>query len=134
MIFLVKDRWARILCKNAIPFAAGVLISVSLIHLLPEAVGEIGEKGYSIVLVAFLGSFLFEEYFAHLHHHEDKKHTLKKAAVPLVVFGDTVHNFIDGVAIAAAYFADPKFGERSAQFPEEDPLQKVVLFRLKLLL
>ncbi len=28
----------------------------------------------------------------------------------MVVFGDTIHNFIDGVAIASAYLIDPYFG------------------------
>ncbi len=33
-----------------------------------------------------------------------------KISAPLVVFGDTIHNFIDGVAIASAYLVDPYFG------------------------
>jgi zinc and cadmium transporter len=110
VIFLFNDKWARVLCKYAVPFAAGVLISVTLLHLIPEAVHEVGENAYLIVLISFLFSFFFEEFFARLHHHEDKKHTLKKSAIPLVLFGDTVHNFIDGVAIAAAYIIDPIAG------------------------
>ena len=110
VVFLVKKDWARTLCHYAVPFAAGVLLSVSLLHLLPEAVHETGEAGYLYVLLALLFSFFFEEYFAHLHHHEDRKRTELKAAVPLVIFGDTIHNFIDGVAIAAAYLTDPYFG------------------------
>ncbi len=110
VIFLLKKEWARTLCKYAVPFAAGVLLSVSLLHLLPEAVHLTGEKAYFIVLIALLSSFFFEQYFAHLHHHEDRKHTLTKASAPLVVFGDTIHNFIDGVAIASAYLIDPYFG------------------------
>ena len=110
VIFLLKKEWARTLCKYAVPFAAGVLLSVSLLHLLPEAVHLTGEKAYFIVLIALLFSFFFEQYFAHLHHHEDRKHTLTKASAPLVVFGDTIHNFIDGVAIASAYLIDPYFG------------------------
>lgn len=109
-IFLIKKEWARSLCGLAVPFAAGVLLSVSLLHLLPEAVHELGESAYLIVLLSLLGAFLFEQYFAHLHHHEDRQHTMQKASVPLVIFGDTIHNFIDGVAIASSYFVDPKFG------------------------
>jgi len=110
LIFLFKENWARKLCGYAVSFAAGVLLSVSLLHLIPEAHHEIGESAFLIVLLAFLGSFLFEQYFAHLHHHEDRKHTMLKSAVPLVIFGDTIHNFIDGVAIAAAYLTNPSFG------------------------
>jgi zinc and cadmium transporter len=110
VIFLLKKEWAKTLCKYAIPFAAGVLLSVSLLHLLPEAVHLTGEKAYFIVLIALLASFFFEQYFAHLHHHEEHGHTATKATAPLVVFGDTIHNFIDGVAIASAYLIDPYFG------------------------
>ncbi|MBU0572780.1 ZIP family metal transporter [Patescibacteria group bacterium] len=110
VVFLLKKEWARTLCKYAVPFAAGVLLSVSLLHLLPEAVHLIGEPAYFIVLIALLFSFFFEQYFAHLHHHEGHKHVTIKASAPLVVFGDTIHNFIDGVAIASAYLVDPYFG------------------------
>jgi zinc and cadmium transporter len=110
VIFLFKEDWARELCGYAIPFAAGVLLSVSLLHLIPEAHHEMGEGAFLVVLISFLASFLFEQFFAHLHHHEDRKHTMLKSAVPLVIFGDTMHNFIDGVAIAAAYLANPLFG------------------------
>lgn len=110
VVFLVKKDWARVLCRYAIPFAAGVLISVSLLHLLPESEHILGENAFLIVLVSFVLSFIFEQYFAHLHHHEDKKRTMLKTSIPLVIFGDTIHNFIDGVTIAAAYLTDPTFG------------------------
>lgn len=111
VIFLVKSKWARVLCKYAaVPFAAGVLLALSLLHLIPESVHELGESAYLVTMLAFLAAFFFEEFFAHLHHHEDKKHTMLKSSVPLVLFGDTIHNFIDGVAIAAAFLVEPQFG------------------------
>lgn len=110
VVLIVKESWAGILCKYAMPFAAGVLLSVSILHLVPEAVRETGEIAYLYVLIAFLASFLFEQYFATLHHHEDRKTTMHKASVPLVIVGDTIHNFIDGVTIAAAYLTNPAFG------------------------
>ncbi len=63
-----------------------------------------------IALTAFVGSFFFEQFFAQLHHHDDKEHTQQKSSVPLVLFGDTIHNFIDGVAIAASYMVNPIAG------------------------
>ena len=110
VVFLIKKDWAKRLSVFAVPFAAGVLLSVSILHLIPEASHVIGEKAYLIVLLSLVGSFLFEEYFAHLHHHEGRVRTSFKAAIPLVIFGDTIHNFIDGVAIASAYLISPSFG------------------------
>jgi zinc and cadmium transporter len=109
-VFLLQKDWARTLGRYAVPFAAGVLLSVSILHLLPEAASEYGEKTYLVVLLALIGSFLFEQFFAQLHHHEHRKGTLLKATIPLVVVGDTIHNFIDGVAIAASYLISPSFG------------------------
>lgn len=109
VIFLVKKTWAEKLAVVAVPFAAGVLISVSMLNLIPEAVDNLGKSAYVYVLLAFFGSFVFEHYFVHLHHHDDHDMSLQSAA-PLVVIGDTIHNFIDGVAIAAAYLTNPSFG------------------------
>lgn len=35
---------------------------------------------------------------------------MQRASIPLIIFGDTIHNFIDGVTIAAAFATDPSFG------------------------
>jgi zinc and cadmium transporter len=110
VIFLLKKDWAKRLCCYAIPFAAGVLISVALVHTIPESLDVIGEGAMVVVLATFVLAFVFEELFAGLHHHEDRKHTMLKGSVPLVLFGDTVHNLIDGIAIAGAYLVEPMFG------------------------
>jgi len=109
-IFLFKRDWAEKLCLFAVPFAAGVLLSTSLLHLLPEAVAGIGNDAFLIVLIALLSSFFFEQYFARLHHHEHQHSSRVKSSVPLVILGDTIHNFIDGVAIASAFLVEPRFG------------------------
>ena len=66
VLFLIKDVWAKKLCGVAVPFAAGVLITVSLLDLLPEAVEIGGEGAFSIVLFSFLAAYLFENLVLHL--------------------------------------------------------------------
>ena len=110
VIFLIKKDWAKVLSIYAIPYAAGVLLAVSILHLIPEVVERIGKDGYLYVLLAFLGAFIFEKYFASLHHHEGHNDTMQKSTIPLVLFGDTIHNFIDGIAIGAAFLTGPSFG------------------------
>lgn len=111
VFFLLNKKFARVLSKYAVPFAAGVLLGVSLLHLIPESVEELGPNGYLVTLIAFIFSFLLEEYLAHLHHHEERGHTMEHhASAPLVIIGDSIHNFIDGVTIAAAYLTNPSFG------------------------
>jgi len=109
-VFLVKKSLAEKLCHFAVPFAAGVLLSTSLLYLLPEAVQKVGNDAYLFVLIALLSSFFFEQYFARLHHHEHHHSNKLASSAPLVIFGDTIHNFIDGVAIASAFLVEPRFG------------------------
>ncbi|KKS77723.1 MAG: Zinc/iron permease [Candidatus Woesebacteria bacterium GW2011_GWB1_43_14] len=109
VFFLVKNSWARALSHNAVPFAAGVLLSVSIINLIPEASELAGDIAFTVVLVSFIASFLFEQFFCHLHHHEGRRNDLE-SAIPLVIVGDTIHNVIDGIAIASSYLIEPKFG------------------------
>lgn len=109
IIVLLVKKWRNILTEYSIPFAAGILLTISLLGLLPEAVDLVGEKAFLITLMTFVGSYLFETWFCELHHHDDNHH-VGKESVALVIVGDTIHNFIDGVAIAASYLADPGLG------------------------
>jgi zinc and cadmium transporter len=110
--FLLKKDWSEWLSSYSVPFAAGVLLTISLLGLLPEAVDMYGEGAFGVALLTFLVAYLFEHFFFCIHHHDhDCKHGLRyKAAIPMVIVGDTIHNFIDGVAIAATYMVSPGLG------------------------
>lgn len=111
VIFLFKKEWSKALSIHAIPFAAGVLLAVSLLDLIPEAIEKSNpQEILSVVLLVIVSAFFFEQFFLHIHHHEERGRTTIKSSLPLVVVGDTIHNFIDGLAIASAYFVEPGLG------------------------
>lgn len=112
VVFLFNRKLSSVLEKYSVPFAAGVLVTVSLLGLIPEAEHEIGEISHWIVLGSFLGVYLFEHIFFGIHHHGDgdDHHQIKDSSVGLVIFGDTIHNFIDGVAIGASFMINPNLG------------------------
>ncbi len=94
-----------------VSFAAGALFGDVFIHLLPELVEEHGfglDVSFSILLgVIFL--FVVEKiiHWRHCHHaHHADVHPF--AWVNL--FGDGVHNFIDGMIIAASYLVSIPVG------------------------
>jgi zinc and cadmium transporter len=113
VIFLYNRRLSSVLEKYSVPFAAGVLVTVSIMGLIPEAEHVLGESAFLIVLVSFLSVYLFEHLFFDIHHHGEEDghtHEIKTSSVGLVIFGDTIHNFIDGIAIGAGFLINPNLG------------------------
>ncbi|MEK7536731.1 MAG: ZIP family metal transporter [Patescibacteria group bacterium] len=113
VVFLYNRKLSSVLEKYSVPFAAGVLVAVSLLGLIPEAEHEIGGTVYWIVLISFLGVYIFEHLFFDIHHHGDEDghtHEIKTSSIGFVIFGDTIHNFIDGVAIGASFMINPNLG------------------------
>ncbi|HVL35554.1 MAG TPA: ZIP family metal transporter [Burkholderiales bacterium] len=110
--FTVLERWA----PRLIAFAVGVLLAAAFLHLLPEAVNEIGpEAVLATCLGAILALFMLEKAalwrHAHVHGHgHGHGGPPAKPSGMMILLGDTLHNFVDGVLIAAAFLADPALG------------------------
>lgn len=92
-----------------VSFAAGVMLASAFFDLFPEAM-ELGDPS-SVFMPALLGivMFFFLERFVLWFHHHDDTHSIKPSAV-LVNVGDAIHNFIDGVVIAATFLTNPSLG------------------------
>lgn len=94
-------------------FAAGVLLATAFLDLLPEALEEGGEP-HGVLLFSLIGIIIFfltERFlhWSHRHHHTDSE-PAKKPVIPLIIFGDSMHNFIDGAVIAITFMVDPNLG------------------------
>jgi zinc and cadmium transporter len=104
-LLLSRAGTAKALAKFAMPFAAGALLAAVFLDLLKEGFEE-GE-GEVVLLAALIGIiiFFFGERFLRWfhHHHEHKNGRAKDPAIPLIIAGDTLHNALDGVAIASAF-------------------------------
>jgi zinc and cadmium transporter len=94
-----------------VAFSAGTILGASLFDLLPEAVELVDEHLVFPIIAIGFGVFLFLErtlywYHGHGHTHkldqeEDSAPTKEFAYLNLI--GDFIHNFIDGMIIAAAF-------------------------------
>jgi zinc and cadmium transporter len=93
-------------------FSAGALLGDVFIHLLPEIVEEAGMtlSMSAFVMLGILVSFAVEKivHWRHCHILTSKKHPHSFAYMNL--FGDGVHNFIDGAIIMASYLVSIPVG------------------------
>ena len=116
----LSDKILRALISYLVSLAAGALLGDAFVHLIPEAF----EKGDSTMMAATIlaGIFLFFilEKILHWHHShgqvEECVETLEnhnhchKPLGTIVIVADSVHNFIDGVIIAASYLVSLPVG------------------------
>jgi len=110
--FLYTKKLSVLLDKYGVPFAAGTMIVTAILGLLPEAAHALGTiTSLAIFMIAFLSVYVLEKLFFQVHHHAHSEdgHSKKevRSSVPIVLIGDTIHNFIDGVALAVAYAINP---------------------------
>lgn len=102
------------MAHKLVGFSVGVLLAVTFLHMLPEAIEQLDAHQVGATVLA--GIFIFfalEKAALWRHdHHEDEGHVCHShhAAGPLIVIGDGLHNFVDGVLIAAAFLQDPALG------------------------
>jgi zinc and cadmium transporter len=102
-IALLRSRHgAKLLADYATPFAAGALLAAAFLDLLPEGLELSGPNVLTWTLVGIVVFFLLESVLNWFHHHHEHDNNVDPT-VSLIVTGDTIHNFIDGAAIAAAF-------------------------------
>ncbi len=111
--------------KSLVSLSAGVLLGTALLHVLPEAFESPGVDAHEL-FVTLLGGLLFffllekAELYRHGHHHEgDDPHHHHHHGFDAeqagrggwsVLLGDSIHNFCDGIIIAAAFLTDVQLG------------------------
>src|SRR5215469_482266 len=119
-LWLPEERSARIL-PHFVSFATGALLGAALLALLPEAIEGAGPgqaRHIGLTLVIGLGFFFVVEKLVLWWHSHDESgehrpaghdHRAHASGV-LVLVGDSIHNALDGVLIAAAFLTSVPLG------------------------
>jgi zinc and cadmium transporter len=98
-----------------VSFAIGALLGAAFLEIIPHAFeeGEAHQVAFSI-LGGIFGFFVLEKLLLYRHCHTEHcevhdAHDHGRSGT-LIVVGDTVHNFVDGVLIAAAFLQSTELG------------------------
>lgn len=140
VFLLVPENSRRHALPFMVAFATGALLAAALLGLLPEAIEKAGPDNYGKVGLSLLGGialfFVLEKLVLWRHCHEDDCEThspepahshghghghghdhghghgdaFRRAPGVMIIFGDTMHNALDGVLIAAAFLIDINLG------------------------
>ncbi len=107
LTLLIKRRVLEKVLLSLVSLSAGALIGGAFFHLIPEAL-EISSNVFVYVLVGFILFFLVEKVLGWRHCHKEgcEVHTFAY----MNLFGGSVHNFIDGLIIAASFVIDVGLG------------------------
>jgi zinc and cadmium transporter len=134
LFLLLPDKQRGAVLPHGISFAIGALLTVAFWDLIPEAFEKVKAEQFQAlsgtILTGILVFFVLEKLliWRHCHygsceaHGEDHEHEhaghshghggdhgAKPTAV-LIILGDGIHNFVDGILIAAAFLTDIQLG------------------------
>jgi zinc and cadmium transporter len=125
---LLSPRAQQHLLPHGVSFATGALLTGAFCGLLPHAFSEIAAEQIpalsATILAGILSFFTLEKLliWRHCHAHDCRAHgedshvghhhgaTQEKPAGLFIIVGDSLHNFVDGVLIAAAFLTDVELG------------------------
>ena len=118
-LLFLKDRLLNKIILILVSFASGSLLGVAFLHLLPEAIKEAGAGEKAVLKIFFfllLGFVVFYvlENFIGWHHHHAREHPEVKPFGYLILISDSIHNFIDGLIVAASFLTSWPIGLATA--------------------
>ncbi len=117
--FALKEHIFKKLLTLLVAFAAGTLIGVSFIHLIPEALHHTGAghgqvTGPLIILGGFVFFFILEQYLNWHHCHRVPGEHTKTPFSFMILIANGIHNFVDGILVGSSFLVSVPLGISTA--------------------
>jgi zinc and cadmium transporter len=115
LLIQLRERWARSKVLYLVGFAAGTMLAIAFLHILPEAIHltEGSETVHQWTLpacfLAFLGFYLLEQ-FVIMHPCEGDDCESHRPAGSLGLIAILLHALLDGVLIGVGFEVSPELG------------------------
>jgi zinc and cadmium transporter len=113
-VLLFREHLVSRVIAIAIPYSIGTLLGAAFLGMIPHAQKELPGSNLSLALLfGFILFFTLEKIAVWRHCHEDSCLVHTRAGL-LILIGDSLHNFVDGIAIASAFLYSSELGTATA--------------------
>ena len=103
-------RWSVAALDRLLAFAAGFLLSLSFVELVPEALERGGREAAIAALVAYLLVHLTQHTLGQHFHFGEETHPVSPIVSRSALVGLLLHTFVDGVAVASGLLVSEAVG------------------------
>lgn len=103
-------RWSVRALDRMLAFAAGFLLSVAFVDLIPEAISRGGRSAAITALIAYLLVHLTQHTLGRHFHFGEETHAVTRMVSVSALLGLLLHTFVDGVAVASGLLVSGAVG------------------------
>ncbi|MGA9395522.1 MAG: ZIP family metal transporter [Azonexus sp.] len=115
LLLLSPDTMRQRLLPYLLSYATGTLLGAAFLGMLPKALEKTPPLAITgTVLAGIVAFFVLEKLIVWRHCHDQDCEVHGHEGGTLILLGDSFHNFVDGVVIAAAFLTSPTLGIATA--------------------